>query len=593
MTGLATETRESPAEPIVGAMTRHDLEQAHPTQDERELAFFDAVGRFSGALKVSPPAVKPPDLANDRLGRPLFLQMAALSAVLDSGAHQSRRAEPDLLLQDALLRERGFWLASAAVEGLDIRSPELERAVAVACLADVGSEIEAAEILRAIPELSGDGEGRRRYQVAQWLHALYRQDKSGGWLPSLDPDLLAEAHISAVLGDTKGLASRAVAAHPPARTSKALGALSRAGRDHVTARDALVELLTEQFERLARPAIEVAQQAGDPIGLVLAEVLSRDTRPELVDVVFDALPTDSVSLLEVSVVATQSVLERARDSMDVPSTWNMLVRLSNQLSKLGREDEALSAIEEAARIIRGLAAKEPTAWQEQLAGTLTNLSGRLVRGNRYDEAISAGYEAISLLRTLSADRVELVPQLAGTLNNQSISLAAVGSFEDALVASREAVVLLRGLSREETGTFVPELAGCLQTHSARLAEMGLLLESLTAGEESIAIYRDLAALRPDAFRRDLAGVLSDLSGTFAELGRTDEAINATEEAVAILRELAVLRPSTFLPDPWGGLEQPGWKPVASRPTRGSRWCGSRSHRGLSQAERQSTHYLRA
>ena len=74
--------------------------------------------------------------------------------------------------------------------------------------------------------------------------------------------------------------------------------------------------------------------------------------------------------------------------------------LNNQsacLADLGRREEALAAIEEAARIYRQLAQARPDAFLPDLARSLNNQSNRLSDLGRREEALAAIEEAVSHL----------------------------------------------------------------------------------------------------------------------------------------------------------------------------------------------------
>ncbi|MFP2935041.1 tetratricopeptide repeat protein, partial [Pyxidicoccus sp. 3LG] len=60
-----------------------------------------------------------------------------------------------------------------------------------------------------------------------------------------------------------------------------------------------------------------------------------------------------------------------------PDLASSLNNLGTMLRDLGRREEALTATEEAVQIYRGLAARNPDAFQPDLAMSLNNLGNRL------------------------------------------------------------------------------------------------------------------------------------------------------------------------------------------------------------------------
>ena len=79
-----------------------------------------------------------------------------------------------------------------------------------------------------------------------------------------------------------------------------------------------------------------------------------------------------------------------------------LNNLSNGLGDLGRAEEALAAIEEAAGIYRELARARPDAFRPDLAGSLNNLSVQLGDLGRREDALAAIEEAVTIRRELAA-----------------------------------------------------------------------------------------------------------------------------------------------------------------------------------------------
>ena len=79
-----------------------------------------------------------------------------------------------------------------------------------------------------------------------------------------------------------------------------------------------------------------------------------------------------------------------------------LNNLSNRLGDLGRREEALAAIQEAAEVYRELAAARPDAFRPDLAMSLNNLSLRLGDLGRREEALAANAEATGIYRELAA-----------------------------------------------------------------------------------------------------------------------------------------------------------------------------------------------
>jgi tetratricopeptide (TPR) repeat protein len=216
------------------------------------------------------------------------------------------------------------------------------------------------------------------------------------------------------------------------------------------------------------------------------------------------------------------------------------------IADLGRREEALAAVEEAAGLYRALAAARPGVFRPYLANALNTLSNRLSALGRHEDALAAVEEAVKLYHALAAARPDAFrPDLAGTLNNLSNRLSDLGRRDEALMAIEEAAGLYRALAAARPDAFRAELASALNNLSKRLSALGRREEALAAVEEAVEIRRALAAARPDAFRPDLANALNKLSIWLSDLGRRKDALAAVEEAVGLYRALAAERPTVY------------------------------------------------
>jgi tetratricopeptide (TPR) repeat protein len=73
-----------------------------------------------------------------------------------------------------------------------------------------------------------------------------------------------------------------------------------------------------------------------------------------------------------------------------------------QLTDLGRREDALAAVEEAAGICRELAAARPDAFRPDLASSLNNLAIYLGEMGRREDALAAIQKAVTIRRELAA-----------------------------------------------------------------------------------------------------------------------------------------------------------------------------------------------
>ncbi|MEV7319314.1 tetratricopeptide repeat protein [Streptomyces sp. NPDC093970] len=498
------------------------------------------------------------------MGTALTLHMTALADLLDTAQPPDAAANPTPAtgVEDRLLRhERRYWENSARAHSLHpaLTMDTLTDALAAAFLLGAPDRRQADILLAKVPGLSDQTEDRRN-SVHHWITALYPPATEAVW-DSLRPDRLAERFTGRHLLAHPDLPDRLLPDATEAQAQQLLTVTTRAA-NHPPLRTSLAPLLTDLCLRhpdtLLPTAIEVATQTETPTPLLHALTQITDAPDTTLDTLrqlSDRLPQTSHNLAETAAHITQQLadhhraLAAARPDTFLPHLATSLNNLSIRLRALGRREEALTAIEEAATTYRKLAAARPDTFLPHLATSLNNLSANLGDLGRREEALTASEEAATIRRELAAARPDtFLPDLATSLNNLSANLGDLGRREEALTASEEAATTYRRLAAARPDTFLPDLAGSLNNLSVRLRALGRREEALTAIEEAVTIRRELAAARPDTFLPDLAGSLNNLSANLGDLGRREEALTAIEEAATIRRELAAARPDTFLPD---------------------------------------------
>ena len=441
----------------------------------------------------------------------LVVHAAALLAVVDhaSGARPLDRAVSGQEVLAALLRhEARYWVRSAAGRDLNLDVSVLRIAVAVGCLIGADSEASAGALLSCIPDLDS---AERCGRVARWLHDLYptpyeTDPHEREWLGPLRPDLLAEQFITTELTRRLEVITPVFTGLSEARGARALTILARAALTQESALSLLRGALAADLDHLAVPACSVAVETNPVLGELLSQVLSHKQLPsEALIRVAAAIPYPSIALAAPAALVLQRL---ADDSADDSVRARRLTGLSNRLGDLGRREQALTAIEEAAGIYRQLAQDDPDAFLGDLAAALNNQNGRLLDLGRHEEALAAIKEAVTIRRQLAQDHLA---DLAMSLNNQSVCTDDLGRREESLTAIEEAVGIYRQLAQGRPDAFLSYLAGALSNQSLCLSHLGRHEEALPAAEEAAAIYRQLAQARPDAFLPNVALALNNQS----------------------------------------------------------------------------------
>jgi tetratricopeptide (TPR) repeat protein len=480
----------------------------------------------------------------------LVLHAAALVAVLRFASNPAlplRVAVATGVLDELLEHEARYWRRTASAAGLTGDGAVLKPMVAAAALLGADSPAEAADLVMRVPELADTSPAQRR-PWARWLYGIYPEG-ADGQLGSLQPDLLAEAHVVRQLAADPDLARTCLRDLPEQQAEHALTVLARAWAHQDDAERLIAEALQADLAHLAMPAAHVALQTRSDLGALLATALQDAPAPsDVLSAVAKALPYPSVVLAQADLAVTWRVrtsLPPDAEPADV-AEWNH--RAGILLSQLGRHAEALPVTERAVAVRRALAAADDR-YLPDLARSLSSLGVKLSELGRPADAVAVTEEAVQIRRKLAAaDPGRYHPGLAISLNNLGVWLAEINRSADALAANEEAVAIRRGLAAANPDRYRSGLARSLTTLGVRLSELGRPAEALPVTEQAVAIYRDLAAANPDRNRAYLARSLSSLGLRLSELGRPADALPAEQEAVEIRRDLAAANPDRYRPD---------------------------------------------
>ena len=549
-------------------LDRHPVPSAGRAEHFRRASTAFAAYRDPETQPTAPPPVA--ELDDPAYAEPLLIHIAALLRTVDTsatsppGPGDNRAADKNstagqsglpvrqTLLQALCERERTRWYRLGAHLSFNSDLPLVDQVVALATLTAAADQPSATFLLAALPnqaEVTRIG----AEALVVWAHRLY--PGPGYWNP-LRPDLLAEQHLAdtSQLGLLATTTAQLAAGQPweAGVLTQLLAELTRGTPTQPRIRAALSELLASALDRIVHLAV-TTEHAG--LADLASLALQLAPQPALAARLAGQMPEYSVRLAALAAtLANQQVTHcRAGTIGGEPDAANRLARSLNylaiRLDGLGRREDALAAIEEAAGIYRELAAARPDAFRPDLATSLNNLSNGLDGLGRREDALAAIEEAAGIYRELAAARPDAFrPGLAMSLYNLAVRLGDLGRREDALAASQEATGIYRELAAAHPDAFRPDLAMSLNNLAVRLDGLGRREDALAAIEEAAGIYRELAAAHPDAFRPGLAMSLNNLALQLGDLGRPEDALAASQEATGICRELAAARPDAFRPD---------------------------------------------
>ena len=509
-----------------------------------------ALSAFAAYLPDPVTSAGPVRLADPAFANPLLVHMHALLSVCGAQVPTTGIAVRERILDAVLDRERDRWAATFPAGVPTGGARARQQAVTVATLLAPPTEAAAAQALTVIGEFAPDVAAGARAAVATWLRELY-PGSDPPWVAPLRPDLLAEQLLATCAQLSDLVLAGYAGAGRPEQVEQLLAELTHADT-RLPVREALGELLEVHLPVLFAAAVD---RPSGRLPDLLDLALTRCPQPEAAAELVGQLPERSTGLAALAATLTSQQVNqyRADTSEAGPDAASRLAGSLNDVSvrlgDLGRREEALAAIQEAAEVYRELALARPDAFRPDLAMALYNLAVRLGDLGRREEALAAIQEAVTIRRELAAARPDAFrPALAGSLNNLSLRLADLGRREEALAAIQEAAEVYRELALARPDAFRPDLAMALYNLAVRLGDLGRREEALAAIQEAVAICRELAAARPDAFRPDLARSLNNLAVRLGDLGRREEALAAIQEAAGVYRELAAARPDAFRPD---------------------------------------------
>ena len=218
---------------------------------------------------------------------------------------------------------------------------------------------------------------------------------------------------------------------------------------------------------------------------------------------------------------------------DVAETLNNLGVL---LANIGELKQAQTCFEEILQIFQKLAKKNPEKHLSDVAITLSNLGNLLCLMKELEQAKTHYDEALKVSRTLDKKDPELHKSLIATiLNNRGGLFIEKGKTKQALADLKKALKIRRELGELKPEVYRPELAGSLNNLGSLLCKMNKLKEAQELLEEALLIYRELADKRPKTYNQDVARVLTNLFVVYLKLGMGKEAEEASREAKSITR----------------------------------------------------------
>ncbi|ROQ77770.1 tetratricopeptide repeat protein [Streptomyces sp. CEV 2-1] len=541
----------------------------------RHTMYRAALNGFAARYGVPPPRNGPADLGHPEFGLVLAVHMAALVAV---DAHATGRTPPApvppatfdpaavpalpgtaRLALYLLDREQLNWarLYRERHHGRIATPPAtMNRAVFSAALSGPRSPDSGTALLNALSL------GRPTAEVLADHAICYPPPDPvrATVLEPLYPDRLAEDFVALTLPGHR-------AAYPAQHWAPENAAVTTRHDDLPTRAVTMLAAAAERWPHVGPRCLfplldenpDLAVAAGAPALLALANLLS--IPDELLGKVLNRLPRPTPADLEVAAAVLRvRLLELLLDVADGPGAMaGVLVNHGNDLSLLGRQEEAVRVVLRAVSAFERLAVEQPEIYEVDVGKSLTNYANLLVKTGRGTEAVAAQERVVGIFcRLHGLDRPRYDLDLATALANLATHLERAGRWTEAYRANQEAIEHYRRREADDP-RFRAGLAIAL-TNAAALtlrsaADTDTIVERPPSGAEAggpaptpgdgtetsfeaVRIWRELADADPIRYRHDLALALLNLRSELVDAARHEEAVAAITECVGLYRRLA-------------------------------------------------------
>ena len=524
----------------------------HTAQDN----FWAALERFAALLGIAPPTKI--SLDGCKPNTPvLMVHAAALLAVLDAidGFWRDDVAPDEQMVAEFLGHEAKYWATTADAAGLDVASPGLDMTTLARTVALVGllgmSDMHEADVLRRLPALAS-APALTIERIVSWLYSLYPVSGSQA-LGLLQPDLILEYLVTKELtnlllpGHILNGLSKEQAAH-------ALDVLVRA-LDHYPEHAALLlrYLLAAHIEILAWPATQRAGDTGQvTLGYIAADVISTSdmSSEALADLAAHLGSEPADSAIPVFLAVHQRIGGEAANLSNMSTLTDeaeLIFSSGSRLAAAHKFEIAASAFRASSELFRMVDPAEVRRSSSALALNLTCLGDALCALGRADEAIPVLTEAAELYREVCTADVSRRPRQASALTYLGTALAVLGRCPQALPALTEAVELYREAHASDPSRYRAELALALISLGYTLNELGSS-EDARVFTEAVELYREAHASDPSRYRAELALALTYLADIRRdvldflgpEMGVRQERMNTPTAATVMLTEAARL-----------------------------------------------------
>lgn len=528
------------------------MPQIHDSQEKRVRAFEKAVAVFCELLGVEAPGVVP-DLSPPHFIFPLYVQMAALAALLGESTNSAEG-----LPRSLILHEERYWRLMAPAGKSESSFVDIGRVVALATIVGGLKDWKSAR------EIWERWVGKSSTELcAAFGHAaaLYPDVERGGVL-GMRPDLLGEALLTKVLLSTDGskLLEATLKSGTVSMCRHALAALTRILSRRPDLQHVVEDALASNFLSCARVIMETCLQTEGPLADIATRAFERlppAVKLQCVGVLKSFFHVEIVPLFFFELALRKAQVEGALKKFNkqpgmVPnriSYVNALCQLSISHSRCGQYLLGRDTAKEAIDAYFPVYSQNQIQYRSGWAGCLMNYS------NRLNEAGDEGALEYVLRALEICEQQELGSpgrfkgDLAGCMVNAANQLSEAGRHDEALEKIVHAIRIYEELSLTNEADYANRLAAAWHNKAALMVNAGQYAAAIAPQLRTLEFYERAARDKPESFESDLAKGLFNYGATLQKLGNYPGSLSVTERATHIYEVLARVKPSRF-EAPW-------------------------------------------
>jgi glycosyltransferase involved in cell wall biosynthesis len=381
------------------------LPPLYTAEQDRKEAYKKAIQTFAKTLDVKPPATVP-DLLGEHFKRPLYVQMAALSALYGENPTTAQG-----LTRALLNHERRYW--SGVLSQFNWSEPE-----------------GRAEQLLALATLAG-GFTTNRDAWQFWGKAKYKDFNSGDFnslfrelstlypgaqgIQALRPDLLGEALVAQALlrsdGDNLLDAVLTRSSNQTIRRN-VLTVIARLSTQRLDLKEILVDALSRHFHYCYNDIVAVSTETTSLLPLLADEAFERLTpgnKSQVAGLLAPLLSVESVQLANLSCLVSESQARKAYDKLnkkpgDKDRIYDFALAMSNYAAKLaqvGQHQQACAACLESLENYRKLTPRDVKNFEPNYGGSLNNYAAHLSDIGKNEEALEFAQQALEICKRLA------------------------------------------------------------------------------------------------------------------------------------------------------------------------------------------------